>query len=103
MTIAEVPELRTLLRTCRERRRYGRQEWSSRSQVSTPHLSRVETGAHPAPETIMHLSENLNVPLRGRSHLLPAAGYAPRYRDHAWDDVSIVGRPLEHRRRQRRC
>jgi hypothetical protein len=38
---------------------------------------------------LMHLSENLDVPLRDRNRLLLAAGYAPRYQDHPLDDVSI--------------
>lgn len=89
-TSAEAPGPGVLLRTWRERRRYSQQELSNRSRVSTRHLSRVETGrAHPTPEMIMHLSENLDVPLRDRNHILLAAGYAPRYRDLAWDDVSV--------------
>ncbi|MFF4528476.1 helix-turn-helix domain-containing protein [Streptomyces sp. NPDC001407] len=82
MTIAaEVPSVGALLRTWRERRRFSQQELSNRSRVSTRHLSRVETGkAHPTPEMLMHLSDNLDVPLRDRNRLLLAADYAPRYR-----------------------
>lgn len=38
----------------------------------------------------MHLSDNLDVPLRERNRLLLAAGYAPRYQDPRWDDASIT-------------
>ncbi|MFG2949884.1 helix-turn-helix domain-containing protein [Streptomyces adustus] len=88
---AEVPPVGALLRTWRERRRFSQQELSNRSRVSTRHLSRVETGkAHPTPEMLMHLSDNLEVPLRDRNQLLLAAGYAPRYQDHQLDDASIA-------------
>ncbi|MEU3712940.1 helix-turn-helix domain-containing protein [Streptomyces catenulae] len=92
MSVAvEVPPVGALLRTWRERRRFSQQELSNRSRVSTRHLSRVETGkAHPTPEMLMHLSDNLDVPLRERNRLLLAAGYAPRYPDRAWDDSSIT-------------
>lgn len=88
---AAAPSVGALLRTWRERRRFSQQELSNRSRVSTRHLSRVETGkAHPTPEMLMHLSDNLDVPLRERNRLLLAAGYAPRYQDHRWDDASIA-------------
>ncbi|QXE36549.1 helix-turn-helix transcriptional regulator [Streptomyces sp. GMY02] len=92
MSVAvEGPPVGALLRTWRERRRLSQQELSNRSRVSTRHLSRVETGkAHPTPEMVMHLSDNLDVPLRDRNRLLLAAGYAPRYRDHQLDDASIA-------------
>lgn len=88
---AEAPSVGALLRAWRERRRFSQQELSNRSRVSTRHLSRVETGkAHPTPEMLLRLSDNLDVPLRERNRLLLAAGYAPRYQDHRWDDVSIA-------------
>ncbi len=87
----EGPPVGVLLRAWRERRRFSQQELSNRSRVSTRHLSRVETGkAHPTPEMVLHLSGYLDVPLRDRNRLLLAAGYAPRFRDHAWDDAAIA-------------
>lgn len=89
--VAESPQVGPLLREWRERRRFSQQELSNRSTVSTRHLSRVETGrAHPTPEMILHLADNLEVPLRERNRLLLAAGYAPRYQDRAWDDASLA-------------
>ena len=89
--VADGPPVGALLRTWRERRRFSQQELSNRSRVSTRHLSRVETGkAHPTPEMVMHLSDNLDVPLRDRNRLLLAAGYAPHYQDHRLDDASIA-------------
>ncbi|TNM50835.1 helix-turn-helix transcriptional regulator [Nocardioides albidus] len=79
-----------MLRSWRERRRFSQQELSNRSTVSTRHLSRVETGrAHPTPDMILHLAENLEVPLRERNRLLLAAGYAPRYSERSLDDGSL--------------
>lgn len=89
--VVESPQVGPMLRTWRERRRFSQQELSNRSTVSTRHLSRVETGrAHPTPEMILHLAENLEVPLRERNHLLLAAGYAPRYTDRSLEDGSLA-------------
>ncbi|MFZ0385218.1 MAG: helix-turn-helix domain-containing protein, partial [Solirubrobacteraceae bacterium] len=58
--------------------------------VSTRHLSFVETGrSQPSPEMVLTLAEQLEVPLRERNQLLLAAGYAPRYADHALDDPAL--------------
>lgn len=79
-----------LLRTWRQRRRYSQLELSSRAEVSTRHLSRVETDlARPSPDMILHLCEHLDVPLRERNRLLLAGGYAPRYPDRGLDDSSL--------------
>lgn len=75
-----------LLRQWRERRRLSQLELSLRAEVSTRHLSFVETGrSAPSRELILQLSERLDVPLRGRNLLLLAAGYAPVYRETALD------------------
>ena len=51
-------------------------------EVSTRHLSFLETGrAHPSREMVLHLAEQLEVPLRDRNTLLTAAGFAPVYRE----------------------
>jgi transcriptional regulator with XRE-family HTH domain len=48
--------------------------------VSTRHVSFVETGrAKPSAEMVLHLAEQLEVPLRDRDALLLAAGYAPAF------------------------
>lgn len=55
-------------------------------EVSTRHLSFVETGrAKPSREMILHLADELEVPLRERNHLLLAAGYAPVYTETSLD------------------
>jgi transcriptional regulator with XRE-family HTH domain len=70
----------TLLRDWRQRRRLSQLELALDAGVSTRHLSFVETGrSKPSPEMVLHLAEQLQVPLRERNRLLLAAGYAPRY------------------------
>jgi transcriptional regulator with XRE-family HTH domain len=58
--------------------------------ISTRHLSFVETGrSRPSPEMVVHLAEQLEVPLRERNELLLAAGYAPRYAARSLDDPAL--------------
>lgn len=80
-----------LLRTWRQRRRLSQLELSSRAEVSTRHLSCLETGrARPTPDMILRLAEHLEVPLRERNRLLLAGGYAPRYTESALDDGALA-------------
>jgi transcriptional regulator with XRE-family HTH domain len=56
------------------------------AEISTRHLSCVETGrAQPSREMVLRLAEALQVPLRERNALLLAAGYAPQYRHTCLD------------------
>ena len=69
-----------LLREWRERRRLSQLDLSIQADISTRHLSFVETGrSRPTPEMILRLTEQLDVPLRERNQLLLAGGYAPAY------------------------
>lgn len=71
-----------LLREWRQRRRMSQLDLALVAEVSTRHLSFVETGrSRPSPELVLHLAEHLDVPLRERNSLLLAAGYAPRYHE----------------------
>jgi transcriptional regulator with XRE-family HTH domain len=73
-----------LLREWRERRRLSQLELSSQTEISTRHLSFVETGrARPSAQLILRLTEHLDVPLRDRNRVLLAAGYAPAYPETA--------------------
>jgi transcriptional regulator with XRE-family HTH domain len=76
-----------LIRTWRQRRSLTQLELSGMSAISTRHLSFVETGrSTPSREMILHLAEQLDVPLTERNGLLLAAGYAPLYRERALED-----------------
>jgi transcriptional regulator with XRE-family HTH domain len=63
---------------------------ATQAEVSTRHLSFVESGrASPSRELILHLGEQLDVPLRERNRLLLAAGYAPAFAERALSDESM--------------
>jgi transcriptional regulator with XRE-family HTH domain len=80
-----------LLRQWRERRRLSQLALALQADVSTRHLSFVETGrALPSREMILHLAEQLDLPLRERNHLLLAAGYAPVYAETALDSPPMA-------------
>ena len=67
-----------LLRDWRQRRRMSQLDLANIVDVSTRHLSFVETSrAKPSREMVLRLAEHLDVPLRDRNQLLLAAGYAP--------------------------
>jgi transcriptional regulator with XRE-family HTH domain len=69
-----------LLREWRQRRRLSQLDLAIAANVSSRHLSFVETGrSRPTSEMILHLAEQLDVPLRDRNALLLAGGYAPAY------------------------
>src|SRR5215469_15835477 len=75
-----------LLRHWRSIRRVSQLDLSLDAEISTRHLSCVETGrAQPSREMVLRLAEALQVPLRERNALLLAAGYAPLYRHTGFD------------------
>jgi len=80
----------TQLREWRQRRRLSQLDLAGHAEVSTRHLSCMETGrALPSREMVLRLADRLEVPLRERNHLLTAAGYAPLYREHALADPAM--------------
>ena len=75
------------LRHWRQHRRLSQLDLASEADISTRHLSFVETGRSvPSREMVLRLAERLDVPLRERNALLVAAGYAPMYRDRPLAD-----------------
>ncbi len=77
----------SLLRDWRQRRRLTQLDLGLAAEVSARHLSFLETGrSRPSREMVLHLAEELDVPLRGRNELMTAAGYAPAYTQHGIDD-----------------
>ncbi|MEJ8854157.1 helix-turn-helix transcriptional regulator [Variovorax robiniae] len=80
----------THLRHWRQHRRLSQLDLAQEAEVSTRHLSYVETGrAAPSREMVLRLAERLDVPLRERNALLVAAGYAPMYRQRSLDDPAL--------------
>ncbi|MEP6619721.1 MAG: helix-turn-helix transcriptional regulator [bacterium] len=71
-----------LLRHWRTARRLSQLALSLDAEVSSRHLSYVETGrSQPSREMVLRLADALEVPLRERNTLLVAAGFAPRYHE----------------------
>lgn len=69
-----------LLREWRTRLRLSQLDLAVQADISTRHLSFVETGrSRPTSEMILRLAGELEVPLRERNRLLLAGGYAPAY------------------------
>ena len=98
MTTALRPGVGDLLRTWRVRRRLSQLDLACLADVSTRHLSYVETGkARPSREFVLHVAEHLDVPLRARNDLLAAAGFAPVYgeTDLAAPDMAPVRQALD--------
>ncbi|MCY1203173.1 anaerobic benzoate catabolism transcriptional regulator [compost metagenome] len=79
------------LRHWRTHRRLSQLDLAQEAEVSTRHLSYVETGrAAPSREMVLRLAERLDVPLRERNALLVAAGFAPMYRQRSLDDPAMA-------------
>jgi transcriptional regulator with XRE-family HTH domain len=91
VTITAPAPVGQLLREWRERRRLSQLDLSIQADISTRHLSFVETGrSRPTPEMILRLTEQLEVPLRERNQLLLAGGYAPAYPQHGLDEPELA-------------
>jgi transcriptional regulator with XRE-family HTH domain len=86
------------LREWRRRRRLSQLDLACEADISTRHLSFVETGrATPSREMILRLAEQLEVPVRERNVLLVAAGYAPLFpeRDLAAPEMAQARAAIE--------
>jgi transcriptional regulator with XRE-family HTH domain len=81
-----------LLREWRQRRRLSQLDLACEADISTKHLSFLETGrATPSREMVLHLAERLEVPLRERNVLLVAAGFAPVFPERSLQDPAMQG------------
>lgn len=79
-----------LLREWRQRRRLSQLDLACEAEISTRHLSFVETGrAAPSRDMVLHLAQQLDVPLRERNALLLAAGYAPVFPERPLADPAL--------------
>jgi len=78
-----------LIREWRQRRRLSQLDLAIAANVSSRHLSFVETGrSRPTSEMILHLAEHLDVPLRDRNALLLAGASRPPTPNAAWPSPS---------------
>ena len=79
-----------LLREWRRHRRLSQLDLATGAEISTRHLSFVESGrSQPSRDMILHLAEYLDIPLRERNALLAAAGFAPAFRERALADPAL--------------
>jgi len=79
-----------LLRDWRRRRRLSQLDLACEAEISSRHLSFLETGrSSPSREMVLRLAERLEIPLRERNRLLVAAGYAPTFRERPLGDPTL--------------
>jgi transcriptional regulator with XRE-family HTH domain len=82
-----------LIRFWRTTRRMSQLELSLETHVSTKHLSFVETGrSRPSRQLLVHLAQELDLPIAERNRLLLAGGFAPPYLEQPYDGA--VMQPL---------
>jgi transcriptional regulator with XRE-family HTH domain len=75
-----------LIRFWRTRRGLSQLELSLDANVSTKHLSFVETGrSSPSRQLLVHLAQHLDLPIMERNRLLLAGGFAPPYLELPYD------------------
>jgi transcriptional regulator with XRE-family HTH domain len=75
-----------LIRFWRTRRGLSQLELSLDANVSTKHLSFVETGrSSPSRQLLVHLAQHLDLPIAERNRLLLAGGFAPPYLELPYD------------------
>jgi transcriptional regulator with XRE-family HTH domain len=79
-----------LVRSWREQRKLSQLALAADAEISQKHLSFIESGrSAPSREMVLHLAEQLDIPLRERNAMLVAAGYAPIYRGRPLDDPAL--------------
>ena len=86
-----VPAFGERLRQWRQHRRLSQLDLALDAEISTRHLSFMETGrAQPSREMVLKLAEQLDVPLRERNALLTAAGFAPVFSERPLSDAAMA-------------
>ncbi|WP_310539462.1 helix-turn-helix transcriptional regulator [Phenylobacterium sp.] len=79
------------LRDWRQRRRMSQLDLALEAEISTRHLSFVETGrAQPSRDMLLRLADQLEIPLRERNVMLVAAGFAPVFPQRSLDDPALA-------------
>ena len=77
----------SLLRQWRHSRRLSQLALACDADISTRHLSFLETGrALPSRDLLLRIAGYLNLSLRDRNELLLAAGYAPTFSERKLTD-----------------
>ena len=82
-----------LIRFWRTQRRLTQMELALDANLSTKHVSFVETGrSRPSRQLLVHLAQHLDLPIAERNRLLLAGGFAPPYLEQPYDGA--VMQPL---------
>lgn len=90
-TVPSQPEVGSLLREWRERRRLTQLELALDAGISARHLSFVETGrSKPGREMLLGVLGKLEVPFREQNRLLLAAGHAPAFPERSLEDPDLA-------------
>ncbi|BBZ33729.1 helix-turn-helix domain-containing protein [Mycolicibacterium confluentis] len=81
----------TLIREWRRRRRLSQLDLAIGADVSSRHVSFIETGrSMPSRAMVLRLAATLGVPPREQNHLLLAAGLAPEFTERRLDDPELA-------------
>jgi len=86
------------LREWRGKRRLSQLQLATEAEISSRHLSFLETGrAQASRAMLLHLLEHLRIPLRERNVILVAAGYAPVFAERplASPEMAAARRAVE--------
>ncbi|TDE93899.1 XRE family transcriptional regulator [Occultella glacieicola] len=96
MTTGGATGVGPLVRRWRERRRRSQLDVSIAADVSTRHLSCIETGrSRPSRDMIERLCDELDVPLRERNAFHLAAGLAPVHRERPLADLGAAREAID--------
>ncbi len=90
LNTAPQPTVGNLIREWRQRRRLSQLDLACDAEISTRHLSFLETGrAQPSRAMLLKLADQLDVPLRARNTLLTVAGFAASYPERPLDAPAL--------------
>ncbi len=79
------------LKSWRQARRYSQLDLALEADVSSRHISFLETGrARPSRAMIARLGDALHLPMDAHNQLLAHAGFAAHYPGRAWDHVEMA-------------
>lgn len=88
----QVATLGEQLREWRTHRRMSQMDLALDTEISTRHLSFIETGrSRPSAAMLGRIADCLEVPHRARNAMLLAAGYAPDYQERPLDSPEMTG------------
>lgn len=90
MGTSQTQSVGQLLREWRNRRHLSQLDLACDAEISSRHLSFLETGrSQPSRDMVIHLAEQLDIPLRERNVLLTAAGYAPVFPERPLESSAL--------------